>query len=132
MMKKIILVLLLTSASLFATASQAYISPSFLKKKMVIIDIRTKGEWIQTGILKGSITETFFDEKGRYDIRKFIDVVKANVDVKKGETFALICATGSRSNMLASFLGQNGFNVIDLTNGILGAQQQRMQLVPYK
>ena len=132
MIKKIIFTLFLLATSLMATSSKAYISPKFLEKKMVIIDIRTKGEWIQTGILKGSLTETFFDEKGGYDIRKFMSTIMSHVDVKKRETFALICATGSRSSMLASFLGQNGFNVIDLTNGITGAMRQGMKLVSYK
>lgn len=129
-MKKITLLLLLTFSLAFAKLEQIEISPNFLKKDITIIDIRTQGEWLHTGILKGSIPITFFDEQGQYDVPDFLS--KLSKHVKQGETFALVCATGSRTNMLGNFLGQNGFNVINLNGGVDLAIRQGVQLVKYQ
>jgi len=53
----------------------AQIVPSGIK----IIDIRTKPEWIETGIIKGSILITFFDEKGQYDAAKFLSQLDSKI-----------------------------------------------------
>lgn len=129
-MKKTALLLLLSLGLVFAKLEHIEISPSFLKKDITIIDIRTKGEWLETGMLKDSIPITFFDEQGQYDVSDFIK--KLSKYVKKGETFALVCATGARTNMLGNFLGQNGFNVINLTGGVDLAIRKGIELITYQ
>ena len=129
-MKKTLLTLLLTISTLFSAMTKEYITPAFVAKKIKTFDIRTKGEWKQTGIIKNSIPLTFFNEKGDYDVQKFIQELYTHI--KPGEQFALICATGNRTNVVATFLGKNGFHVIDLKNGIMGAMRSGMKLVPYK
>lgn len=129
-MKKTILTLLLTISTLFSAMSKEYITPTFLKKNIKIFDIRTKPEWIQTGIIKNSIPLTFFDERGNYDVQKFVHAV--GLHIKANETFALICATGNRTNIVSNFLGKNGFNVIDLKGGVMEAMRAGIKLVPYK
>jgi rhodanese-related sulfurtransferase len=117
-MQKILFGLALFLSSLFAELSQIDVTPEFIKEtKLKIIDIRTKSEWIETGIVKGSYTITFFDEKGDYNIELFLDSL--DKIVKKGEKFALICRTGSRTGMISEFLGKKlDYNVVNLRGGI--------------
>ncbi len=107
------------------------IDQKLIDSKIKIIDIRTPAEWKETGIIKGSIPIMFFDEQGNYDLEKFI--TQLNAKVKKGEKFALICRTGSRTQVVGSHLGkQMGYNVIDLQGGILYAIDKKFPIQPYK
>ena len=119
----------------FTTLNADYVRQSIdqklLDSKIKIIDIRTPSEWRETGIIKGSIPIMFFDEQGNYDLEKFI--TQLNTKVKKGEKFALICRTGSRTQVVGSHLGkQMGYNVIDLQGGILYAIDKKFPIQPYK
>jgi len=129
-MKKISVSLLLTLTALFAGMTKEYITPAFVAKNIKTFDIRTKGEWKQTGIIKNSIPLTFFDEKGDYNVQLFIKELYKHI--KPSEKFALICATGNRTHVVSTFLGKNGFNVIDLKDGIMGAMRKGMKLSAYK
>ncbi|MGZ5209198.1 MAG: rhodanese-like domain-containing protein [Sulfuricurvum sp.] len=130
-MKKWLLSLLVGTVALMADYTAQPITQELLDSKIKIIDIRTPGEWKSTGILKGSIPIMFFDERGNYDLNAFVG--ELNKKVKKGESFALICNSGSRSKMLGSHLGQKmGYNIIDLQGGIQYAIAKKIPLVPYK
>jgi rhodanese-related sulfurtransferase len=117
-MKKILFGLAFFVSSLFAELSHIDVTPKFIKEtKLKIIDIRTQHEWVETGIIKGSYLVTFFDERGNYDIQAFLDAL--DKIVKKDEKFALICRTGSRTGMIAEFLGKKlDYNVVNLRGGI--------------
>lgn len=128
-MNKILLTLLISLSTLFSAMTKESISQEFLRKNIKIFDIRTAGEWKQTGIIKGSIPLTFFNEQGQYDVQHFVK--ELNLHLKQGESFALICASGSRTHLVGTFLGKNGFNVIDLTGGIMRAMQAGIALSPY-
>ncbi len=140
-MKRLFLLFIMAAALLDARMCIEPLSKKFLNEKIKIFDIRTQQEWKETGIVKGSIPITFFDERGAYDIPKFLKQMSKHL--KKGETFALICRTGSRSKMVADYfafkkdpkvtkhLGEK-INVIDLTGGILEAKSRGITLVPYK
>jgi rhodanese-related sulfurtransferase len=86
-------------------------------KALPIIDIRTEGEWYQTGILKGSHTITFFDEMGQYDLEGFLEKLHKIIKEKEAK-FLLICRTGSRTGHLAQYLGKIGYSPINLAGGI--------------
>ena len=130
-MKKIVYSLLLLATSLFAQVIPIYPDQAFLNKKIPIIDIRTESEWKETGVLKGAIPITFFDEKGAYNIPLFLKELSAKVDVKK--PFALICRSGSRTRMVSNFLSQKiGYTVYDLNGGMLYASAKRLPMVTYK
>jgi len=62
-MKKIVLLILLGTV-LFAELQQEWATKGFLNKNIKIIDIRTPAEWRETGIVNGSYTLMFFNEKG--------------------------------------------------------------------
>ncbi len=130
-MQKWLLALLLASASLMADYTVQPIDQKLLDTKIKIIDIRTPGEWKTTGLVKGSIPITFFNEQGNYDMDLFLN--ELNKKVKKGERFALICASGSRTHVLGTHLGNNmGYNVIDLQGGIQYAIAKKITIEPYK
>jgi rhodanese-related sulfurtransferase len=130
--KKIILALMLLSMSLFAQLSNQYLTKELLAKKIPIVDIRTEGEWRETGLLKGAIPITFWDEKGNYDARKFLDELNKKVDTTK--PFALICHTGSRTSVVAPWLAKDfGYDVINLQGGMEYATKGlHVKTVPYK
>jgi rhodanese-related sulfurtransferase len=120
--------LLFSLAMLTAQMSNQALTKEFLNKKIPMFDIRTQGEWAQTGIIKGSIPLTFFDERGNYDVNAFLAQVHKHV--KKDQPFALICQTGSRSRTVASFLAKNGYEVINIQGGIITAPRNNIKLVP--
>ncbi len=129
-MKKIILLLLITISSLFAELTNERALASFVNRNIKIIDIRTPPEWRETGVIKGSYTLMFFDEKGNYNIRSFLS--KLDKIVKKDEQFAIICRVGSRSGIVSEFLSENlGYKVINLKGGIMKMIQDGYKPVKY-
>jgi len=130
-MKKIILGLLLLGSSLLAEITNVIVTPEFVNSaKLKIIDIRTKGEWKETGIIKGSYPLTFFNEKGNYDIDGFLKSL--NKIVNKDEKFALICRTGSRTGMVSNFLGKKlDYHVINLKGGLMKLIRAGYKTVSY-
>ena len=129
-MKKILLGLLLIFGMAYAELINVPISPKIVESGIKIIDIRTKPEWQETGIIKGSIPITFFDERGKYDVPKFLEAL--NSKIKKGEKFAIVCRTGHRTGVVSKFLSQNGYNVVNLEGGIKGLLKQGYKLVKYE
>lgn len=130
-MKKIIFGLLITATALMAELQNIWVTTDFLKKDIKIIDIRTPGEWKETGIVKGAYTIMFFDEKGKFNVPEFL--AKLDKVVKKGEQFALICRTGSRTAEISKFLSsQLGYNVINLAGGMMKLRHEGYKPVPYK
>ena len=97
---------------------------------MKIVDIRTPGEWRETGVVPGCTTVTFFDEMGNYDAEGFLKAMDAlgGKDVEIG----LICRTGSRTAQIASFMEQQGYNVKNLAGGVMKLMSEGYELEPYK
>lgn len=91
-MKRIVVGLCLMTVSLMAELYQVWATPEFAEKNIKIIDIRTPAEWRETGIVKGSYTIMFFDEKGNFNVPNFLE--QLDRVVKKDEPFALICRVG--------------------------------------
>ncbi len=118
-MKKILFGLLILASSLFAEVINIDVTPKFIEEtNLKIIDVRTQGEWVETGIVRGAYLLTFFDERGNYDIEGFLD--QLNKIVKKDEKFALICRTGSRTKMISNFLGEKlNYHVVNLRGGMM-------------
>ncbi|MHC3995360.1 rhodanese-like domain-containing protein [Thiomicrolovo sp. ZZH C-3] len=130
-MKKLIILCFFVIGLLHAEVINAPASQTLLSKQIPIVDIRTPGEWKETGLVKGSIPIMFFDEKGEYNVDRFMLQLKAKVDTTK--PFALICRTGSRTSMLAPFLAQTyGYTVYNLQGGIMTAYRAGLPIVPYQ
>ena len=102
--------LLLGLASSLAQAEIVNVSneqlKALLKQGTPVVDLRTAGEWRQTGVVKGSQMITLFDEQGRADpagwARQLDKVAPA------GKPVILICRTGNRSGVAAQMLEQSG------------------------
>ena len=117
-MNKIFLTLLILASSLVAELKNEYLTKKLLDSKIPIVDIRTVGEWKHTGILKDSIPIEFFNEKGAYHIPGFLAQLNASVDTTK--PFALVCRTGSRTQMVAAYLADTyNYKVTNITGGIM-------------
>jgi rhodanese-related sulfurtransferase len=102
------------------------------QKDFPTIDIRTEGEWYQTGILENSHTLTFFDEMGQYNIEDFLEKLH-NIIGDKSNKFLLICRTGSRTGQIAHYLSQQGYNVVNLAGGITYVMMENsFPVVEYK
>ena len=130
-MTRLLSMILLFMSTLVAEVINQYPSQALIDSKITIIDIRTEPEWKETGLLKGAIPITFFDNRGRYDVPAFMDELQKHV--KKGEKFAIICHTGSRTVLLAEFLSNYyHMTVINLRGGMYYAEGKRLKTIPYK
>jgi len=130
-MKKIFIAFIITITSLMAELNQVWATPQFVEKKMKIIDIRTPAEWKETGIIEGSYTIMFFDEKGNFNLEIFLK--QLDMVVKKDEPFALICRVGSRTGMVSEFLSERlGYKVTNLKGGIMKMIYEGYKTVPYQ
>jgi len=131
-MKKTLFGLLLLVSTLFAEVTNIEVTPQFIRKtKLKIIDIRTKSEWKELGIIKGSYTLTFFNKRGDYDIEGFLNAI--DKIVKKNEKFAIICRTGSRTGMVSNFLGNKlDYNVVNLRGGLMKLIKEGYKTQAYK
>ncbi|MEA3229262.1 MAG: rhodanese-like domain-containing protein [Campylobacterota bacterium] len=130
-MKKIIFTLLVLFTSIYASVTNEYPSKKILDSNIPIVDIRTTGEWVETGLLKGAIPIMFFNERGGYDVQGFLNELNRKVDTKK--PFAIICRTGSRTRMLSQFLSKDmGYDVINLSGGMVYAKTKKLAILPYK
>jgi rhodanese-related sulfurtransferase len=77
-----------------------------LKQGVTLVDVRTAGEWQQTGVIKGSQTITLFDEQGRADIQEWnrrLDKV-----APPDKPVILICRSGNRTNAATQYLNNSG------------------------
>ena len=130
-MKKIIFTSLILISSLYAELKNEYLSQSILDSKIPIVDIRTPGEWKETGIIKGSIPIVFFNEQGKYDINGFLKELNKKVDTTK--PFALICRTGSRTKIVSAFLSTKlNYKVTNILGGIMYPQIKNPPFISYK
>jgi len=118
----IILGLILFSQSSFADAQK--VSTGHLKnlisEGVPLIDIRTPGEWSETGIIEGSYQITFFNEKGEVNISQWLLNFDKIADRQK--PFILICRSGRRTGVVSKYLNKNFdfFKIYDATDGING------------
>ena len=118
----IILGLMLFSQSSFADAQK--VSTGHLKnlisEGVPLIDIRTPGEWSETGIIEGSYQITFFNEKGEVNVSQWLLNFDKIADRQK--PFILICRSGRRTGVVSKYLDKNFdfFKIYDATDGING------------
>jgi len=89
-----------------------------LDDDVVLIDVRTPGEWEQTGIVPGSLAIMFFDEKGRANPQLWMQ--QASQYISPDHAVAIICRSGNRSFTVGRYLmAQHGFKqVYNVEGGI--------------
>lgn len=89
-------------------------------KGVAVIDIRRPEEWEATGIIEGSVKNTFFDANGGHDIRKWMKEFEKHVS-DKSQPVILVCAHANRTKSVGRFLSDElGMQeVYDLEGGIV-------------
>jgi len=119
-MKKILLIVTILMVNLLADFKSIEVK-EFEKLKadgVPIIDIRTKQEWKDTGIIEGSHKITFFSEQGQPLLADWFFEVGHLIKDKKAPLI-IYCAHANRSKSLGEGLIQMGFeNVYELKGGI--------------
>ena len=93
---------------------------SLIPRGVPLIDIRSSTEWKETGIIEGSHLITFFNEKGKVNLNKWMSAFYKVAD--KTKPFMLICASGVRSKF-ASYILNNQFDIpkiYDASEGVSG------------
>ena len=103
-----------------------------LKAGVPLIDVRTQAEWQQTGIVEGSHLLTFFDERGNYDIEKWL--AELGKVTGKDEPFMLICAVGGRTGSISQFLDNKlGFSKVhNVERGIIHWIEKDQPVIDYE
>ena len=103
---------------------------SLIDAGVPIIDVRTAGEWKQTGIIPNSHLLTFFDEQGKYDVQTWLGALQ-NI-AQPDQPMALICATGGRTKAIAHFLStQLGYQqVYNVSEGIYAWIKEGREVIP--
>ena len=89
-----------------------------LENDVPLIDIRTEGEWYETGVINSSHLLTFFDKDGSYDFRKWmIDV--GEIANENGPVI-IICRSGRRSRIVSNMIIKKNseYLIYHATNGI--------------
>ena len=101
-----------------------------MKSGVTVIDIRTKPEWEETGIVPGSKLLTFFDERGKADPGAWLDKLKPLVG--QNDPVIVICRTGNRTKPVSQFLSQQaGYaKVYNVKSGIKGWIADKGTVVP--
>ena len=88
---------------------------------LVIIDVRTAGEWAETGVPRGAAQICLFTAPGTANAN-FIGDVLAAVGGDRTRSVATICATGRRSSLAQELLAGNGFTAVyTISEGMLGS-----------
>lgn len=84
----------------------------------ILIDVRTQGEWQQTGVPREARRVTLSDPRGTAG---FVSGVKKAVRGDLKTPVMLICRTGNRSAAAAQLLAAAGFrSVYNVTEGVVG------------
>ena len=133
-MKKAVAYILLLPILLFAEVKNLDVSTfeKMVQSGVPVIDIRTPGEWKETGIIEKSKTIMFFQPNGRYDLQDFLNRLK-KLGIDRDKPFILVCRSSSRTRMLGNFLSEKlGYkNVYHLQGGILNWKRHGKPLKPY-
>ena len=89
-----------------------------LESNVPLIDIRTNGEWFETGVIKSSHLLTFFDKDGNYDYKKWI--IELGKIADENGPVIIICRSGRRSRIVSNMMiKENGeYLIYHATNGI--------------
>ena len=93
---------------------------SLISRGVPLIDIRSSIEWKETGVIEDSHLITFFNEKGKVNLNKWMSAFNKVADTTK--PFILICASGVRSKF-ASYILNNQFDIpkiYDASEGVSG------------
>lgn len=132
-MKKHFIILLLFFSTLFVNANEVdFYNSNFYKaditaksaydmqqKGAILIDIRTKKEFIESKAKNSINIPIFYDNKGQRIFNKeFINQIYSHANNDLNKKIILICRSGSRTKLASNILAYNGFtNIYNVKNG---------------
>ena len=89
-----------------------------LESSVPLIDIRTEGEWHETGVINSSHLLTLFKKDGNYDFKKWMYEVGQIVD--ENGPIIIICRSGRRSRIVSNMIIKENseYIIYHATNGI--------------
>ncbi len=89
-----------------------------LQNDVPLIDIRTEGEWYETGVINSSHLLTFFEKDGSYDFRKWM--IKLGKITNENGPVIIICRSGRRSRIVSNMIIKENskYLIYHSTNGI--------------
>ena len=89
-----------------------------LENDVPLIDIRTEGEWYETGVINSSHLLTFFEKDGSYDFRKWM--IELGEIANENGPVIIICRSGRRSRIVSNMIikENNEYLIYHSTNGI--------------
>ena len=134
MIKRFLALAVLSLASLVVHAEVIDIDNAELARLAAsgvpLIDIRTEGEWKDTGVIAGSKLLTYFDEKGNANSPQWLE--KAKAVAKPDQPVILICRSGKRTKAATQFLSeQAGYKTVyNVSKGLNGWIGEGKPLVP--
>jgi rhodanese-related sulfurtransferase len=115
-------------AALFLTACLAEAGPTLSAQDardqvqagtITLIDVRTPGEWRQTGVPVGA---ALIDMNNAEGPQGFVNAVLAQVKGNRNAPIALICRSGNRSTYMQKVLEDQGFTrVYNIREGMGGS-----------
>ena len=73
-----------------------------LENSVPLIDIRTEGEWYETGVINSSHLLTFLDKDGNYDFKKWMIEVEEIAD--ENGPVIIMCRSGRRSRIVSNMI----------------------------
>jgi rhodanese-related sulfurtransferase len=90
-----------------------------MAKGVAIIDVRRVDEFEQYGVIPGAHKMTFFDERGNYNAKQWLDDLSKIIKTKD-TPFILVCAHANRSKTIGRFLDAKTDykNIFELKGGI--------------
>ena len=103
---------------------------ALMARGVKVIDLRTAGEWQQTGVVAGSQMITLFDERGRVNPDWTREV---NALAAEDQPVALICRTGNRTRAAAKMLSDASPSrkVYNVRSGITAWMRASLPVVPF-
>jgi rhodanese-related sulfurtransferase len=85
------------------------------KGEIVLIDIRSREEWQETGVAEGAWPISLHEDR-------FAERLFAAREMAGGRPVAMICATGGRTDYVMQALRKGGYDgFIDVSEGMMGS-----------
>lgn len=98
-----------------------------------IVDVRMADEWLESGVIPGSLLITYFDGQARPMRDEFMKKLKEYTKGDKVKPVLLVCRTGLRSKLVAGILEREGYkNVYNYKYGIVNWLSERRAVVKPK
>ena len=123
-MKKIyciaLLLALIFSFNSLANEITAIKAAENMKNGLIVIDVRNKEEWKETGIIPNSILIQMLST-GRTIRKEYISELLTTLGEDKDINVAIICHSGGRSSATVSMLQDKGYNnIFNISEGMVG------------